>query len=77
MYNLSEEGLERKRKTMIAKRGLKVRQLDYDTGEIIDTYDYLGEAAEDNYINRKAISIALKYNGGFLHSKKLRFEKIV
>ena len=55
----------------------KIRQLDYDTGEVIDTYDCIADAAYDNYVNRKAVSKALQRRNGLLPSKKLRFEKIV
>ncbi len=52
-----------------------VRQLDYDTGEVIGIYSSLQEAADDNSIEPVSIRSALKKDGR-LKVKKLRFELI-
>ncbi|MBU3811234.1 MAG: hypothetical protein H9893_06230 [Candidatus Niameybacter stercoravium] len=43
----------------------KVRQLDYETGELIETYNNMEEAASDNFISLKALRKALSKRGGY------------
>ena len=54
----------------------KVRQLDYDTGELIEVYNSAEAAADDNFIVPKALREALRLRNGYIHSKKLRFEYV-
>ena len=52
----------------------KVRQLDYETGELIETYNNMEEAASDNFISLKALRKALSKRDGHMPAAKLRFE---
>lgn len=56
---------------------MKVKQLDYDTGELIDIYSSTEEAALDNYLNERALLKALKCKNGRLKDKKLLFAFVV
>ena len=60
----------------IYKTKRKIRQLDYDTGELIDTYDNIENAAIDNWVSLKALEKAMKYRNGYMTVAKLRFEFI-
>lgn len=55
-------------------RHKKVRQLDYDTGEEIEVYNSITEAAWDNYVGYETLAEALRKKCGILSEKKLRFE---
>ncbi|OON96023.1 MAG: hypothetical protein ATN36_06670 [Epulopiscium sp. Nele67-Bin005] len=50
-----------------------VIQLDYKTGEVIEEYLTIRDAAQDNYITEQYLRIVLKSNGGIMYQKKLRF----
>ena len=53
----------------------KVVQLDYETGEFIDEYDSVSDAAYDNYIdNEDSIRKAIYHRKGFMSKHKLRFK---
>lgn len=54
----------------------KVRQLDYETGEVVETYNNMEEAALDNFISLKALRKALSKREGYMPVAKLRFEFI-
>ena len=60
----------------IYKTKRKIRQLDYDTGELIDTYDNIETAATDNWVSPKALEEAMKYRNGYMTVAKLRFEYV-
>ncbi len=51
-----------------------IRQLDYETGELIETYNNMEEAASDNFISVKALRKALSKRDGYMTVAKLRFE---
>lgn len=55
-------------------RKRKVRQLDYETGELIEEYSSITEAAEDNWLTYDALSSVLNAKNGLMPIKKLRFE---
>ena len=55
------------------KRAREVIQLDYYTGEVVETYATLREAAEDNYLNESALCKALANQGGVLKRRELVF----
>lgn len=54
----------------------KIRQLDYETGEVVDTYNNMEDAASDNFISVKALRKALSKRQGYMPVAKLRFEFI-
>lgn len=54
----------------------KVKQLDYETGELIETYNNMEDAASDNFISVKALRKALSKRSGYMPVAKLRFEFI-
>lgn len=54
----------------------KLNQLDYETGELIETYNNMEEAASDNFISVKALRKALSKRDGYMIVAKLRFEFI-
>lgn len=76
MYNLSPEGVEHRQVATIKPHGIKINQLDFDTGEIIDTYNSVMEAALDNYIDDSTLRRALKKRNGIILTKGLRFEEV-
>lgn len=51
-----------------------VRQLDYETGEVIEIYNNMEEAALDNFISLEALKKALSKRDGCMPIVKLRFE---
>ena len=55
----------------------KVMQLDYDTGELIEIYDSVRLAANDNYISYISLREALQRGNGTakLENKKLVFTR--
>lgn len=55
-------------------RKCRVRQLDYDTGELIEEYASISDAAEDNWLTFDALSSALIAKNGLMPRRKLRFE---
>lgn len=57
-------------KNMSAK---KVVQLDYYTDEVIEVYSSIGEAAEDNWMDRDDLSKILRIQNGLSHVRKLKF----
>lgn len=54
----------------------KIRQLDYETGEEVEVYNSITEAAEDNWMRIDVLSEALRKKNGVLKEKKLRFEYV-
>ena len=52
----------------------RVKQLDYDTGEVIEEYESINLAAKDNFIASKTLRNALNNRRGLIKSKNLRFE---
>lgn len=54
-------------------KAVQIRQLDAETGEIIEVYPTIRDAAWDNFISCKTIRKALG-NGGYVKTKPLRFE---
>lgn len=54
----------------------QIRQVDIDTGEEIEVYDSILEAAEDNYIDRERLSVALRKKGGVIKTLELKFEYV-
>ena len=52
----------------------KVQQLDYETGEVIETYRSAQAAAEDNFVDSQRLRYALRNKDGIIHKKKLRFK---
>lgn len=55
-------------------RHKKIRQVDYYTGEEIEVYNSITEAAWDNWLCYETLSDALRKCNGMINSKKLRFE---
>ena len=51
----------------------KVIQLDYYTGDIIETYESISSAADDNFVTRDFLSKCLNHGDGKLNNKKLWF----
>lgn len=60
---------------MARARNTKVEQIDIDTGETIETYDTIGEAAEDNWMCRNYLSKKLNEGNGvaWFTNKKMLF----
>lgn len=54
----------------------KVRQLDYYTGEEIEVYPSIKDAAYDNYVDPVTLSRYLRDKKGLVDYKKLRFEYV-
>ncbi len=52
----------------------KVKQLDYFTGELVEEYNSISDAAYDNWLNERTVYKALNKRNGFIHSLSLRFE---
>lgn len=52
----------------------KINQIDIETGEVIETYNSIIDAAEDNYLSFEAVSVALRKRNGEIRSKGLKFE---
>lgn len=63
---------------MIMKNGMqkKVRQIDYVTGQELEIYDSITDAANDNFITFDLLSHALRLRNGVMRYKKLRFEYV-
>lgn len=57
-------------------RTKQVLQLDFETGEVIDTYASIEEAAYDNWLTHGALSVALRKYNGYLTKKELRFKLV-
>lgn len=53
-----------------------VRQIDIETGEEIEIYGSISEAAEDNWMSYSDLSDALRNKNGLLKIRKLKFEFI-
>lgn len=53
-----------------------VRQLDYETGEVIEEYKTMSDAARDNMMEHCVLSHALRTQGGIMKIRRLRFEYI-
>lgn len=62
------------RKAAVPPNMKKVVQIDYYTGEYIDEYNSIKEAAEDNYISTASISKTLNRGDGKLNKLKLAFK---
>lgn len=58
----------------MSKPKRKVMQLDYYTGEKVEVYNSLKEAAEDNFILPGTLCDALREQGGIMKIKKLMFK---
>lgn len=54
----------------------RVRQVDFYTGEFIDEYESISEAARDNFLKVDSLQKALKKNNGRMAYKELKFEII-
>lgn len=54
----------------------KVRQLDYYTGEVIETYNSIREAARDNFCDITSVQKALWSRNGVMPLKELKFEYV-
>lgn len=54
----------------------KVRQLDFETGEEINVYSSISEAARDNWIECCYLSHVLNYKNGIFRNRRLRFEYV-
>lgn len=61
---------------MAGRRPTRVRQVDYETNEVIEEYDTIEEAAYDNYIDRKMLAFAVLHNQGKIDRLRLKFEYI-
>ena len=61
---------------MAGRKHVRVRQLDYETNEVIEEYNTIEEAAYDNYIDRKMLTFAVLYNQGKIDRLGLKFEYI-
>lgn len=60
----------------IQRTQCKVKQLDYYTGEEIEIYNNLEEAALDNFVSVRYLRDAMDKRNGYMRVKKLRFEYI-
>ena len=60
----------------IYKTKRRIRQLDYDTGELIEIYENIETAALDNWVSFKALENAMKCRNGYMTASKLRFEYV-
>ncbi len=60
----------------IYKTKRRIRQLDYDTGELIEIYENIETAAFDNWVSFKALEKAMKCRNGYMTASKLRFEYV-
>lgn len=54
----------------------KVRQLDYETGEVIEVYETITEAARDNWMEYNVLSEVLRTQNGIMRKRCLRFEYV-
>lgn len=61
---------------MAGRKHVRVRQLDYETNEVIEEYNTIEEAAYDNYIDRKMLTFAVLHNQGKIDRLGLKFEYI-
>ncbi|MGL5676830.1 MAG: hypothetical protein ACRDDX_10485 [Cellulosilyticaceae bacterium] len=55
-------------------RNKHILQLDYDTGEVIEEYRYIEDAAYDNWVSRDVLYKAVNNRGGYMEKRKLRFQ---
>ena len=61
---------------MAGRKPIRVRQVDYETNEVIEEYDTIEAAAYDNYIDRKMLTFAVLHNQGKIDRLGLKFEYI-
>lgn len=60
-------------RTTYSTEPIRVKQIDTETGEVIEIYPSIISAARDNFIAAKTVRRALKGNG-YVPTKQLKFE---
>lgn len=51
----------------------RVEQLDFETDEVIETYESIAEAADDNFLHATDLVHVLKHQNGCMKRLKLKF----
>lgn len=75
-YPITEKVIESRRRTAQLYNTRKVAMYDLHTGELIDTYNSIREAEDDNNLFEGAIGQAFCRGGGVLKKAGLKFVRV-